>query len=474
MSRLLPWILVTAVWAAIYLPALGSFEIKGEEGRRILPAIAMLDSGNYLVPQIGADTYFSKPPLVNWLVAGSFKVFGIRNEWTARAPSVLAVLAVALVFVTVGGASLGRAGGLIAGLVWLTTIGIIEKGRLIEIEAVYVSLCAIAIICWLSWWLTKRSPWLTWIVPWIFLGLAWLAKGPVHLIFFYAVVIFVLWQTRNLKALLHPAHLIGLLIMTGMFAAWAVPFLQSSGQSRGLTKWSGQFTGRVSPEGYSARPVFSTLFRTIGQLLPWLLFAGFVRFRRFNNTRDREIARALAWSVAVPALAIALLPISAARYSLPVVAPFSWLIALSLTRDGLGPLGRLSSSAKWNRAGLTVVALAAIAAAIAFPTMAFWPGRPSKVRTVAQQINAAVPATETLYAVDPGYQPFLFYVRARVKYLDELSELPSPAHYFLVRRAQQEQALASGGPSARRPDLLARIIDYRNETVLLFRRDRQP
>ena len=38
------------VWAAIYLPGLGSLEIRGEEGRRILPAVTMLQTGNYLVP----------------------------------------------------------------------------------------------------------------------------------------------------------------------------------------------------------------------------------------------------------------------------------------------------------------------------------------------------------------------------------------------------------------------------------------
>src|SRR3982751_4423800 len=128
MSRLPPWILVTAVWAAIYLPALGSFEIKGEEGRRILPAMAMLESGNYLVPQVGSDTYFSKPPLVNWLVAGSIKVFG-RSEWAVRLPSVLAVLAVAFAFLTAARAVLGVKGATIGALIWLTTIGIIEKGR---------------------------------------------------------------------------------------------------------------------------------------------------------------------------------------------------------------------------------------------------------------------------------------------------------------------------------------------------------
>src|SRR5438876_5622280 len=111
--------IVLFVWAAIYLPGLGSLEIKGEEGRRILPAVTMLQTGNFLVPYVGSEAYFRKPPLVNWLVAASFKLTGVRNEWTARLPSVLAVLAVAIAFVTVGSQSLGSLGSLFAALVWL-------------------------------------------------------------------------------------------------------------------------------------------------------------------------------------------------------------------------------------------------------------------------------------------------------------------------------------------------------------------
>src|SRR5437764_14725234 len=93
-------LLVLVAWAAIYLPGLGTLEIKGEEGRRILPAITMLQTGNYLVPQVGSEPYFRKPPLINWLVAASFKLTGIRNELTARLPLVLCVLLVAFVFLT--------------------------------------------------------------------------------------------------------------------------------------------------------------------------------------------------------------------------------------------------------------------------------------------------------------------------------------------------------------------------------------
>src|SRR5256714_9775678 len=125
MSRAASFWLVIACWAAIYLPGLGSLEIKGEEGGRILPAVTMLDTGNYLVPQVGSEPYFRKPPLVNWLVAASYKITGARNEWTASLPSVLYILAVALAFLTVARRSLGPNGSLIAALIWLANSGTI-------------------------------------------------------------------------------------------------------------------------------------------------------------------------------------------------------------------------------------------------------------------------------------------------------------------------------------------------------------
>src|SRR6478672_6708364 len=215
MSRAVSFCLVIACWAAIYLPGLGSLEIKGEEGRRILPAVTMLETGNFLVPQVGSEPYFRKPPLVNWLVAASFKLTGIRNEWTARLPSVLSVLLVAIAFLTVARAALGPNGSLFAALIWLANAGMIEKGRLIEIEALYVSLFALAFIFWMSWSRKRPDGWLTWTVPWIFLGLGILAKGPVHLLFFYAIVVAVLLFRGELRQLISIKHFIGLLIMLG-------------------------------------------------------------------------------------------------------------------------------------------------------------------------------------------------------------------------------------------------------------------
>src|SRR5213592_5014814 len=244
-SRIQALVIVLLVWSVVYLPALGSVAVKGEEGGRILPAIEMLKTGDYVVPQVGSEPYLRKPPLINWLVAASFKFFGARNEWTARLPSALSVLAVAIAFVTVARASLGARGSIIAALIWMTNIGIIEKGRLIEIEALYVSLCGLAIIFCLSFFLQKKSPWLIWLPASVFLGLGLLAKGPTHLVFFYGIVVTVLAYSKDWRILVHPAHFLALAVMLGTAAAWAIPFVHMTTSEVAMGKWSAQYTGRL-------------------------------------------------------------------------------------------------------------------------------------------------------------------------------------------------------------------------------------
>jgi 4-amino-4-deoxy-L-arabinose transferase-like glycosyltransferase len=302
MPRISAFLIVIAVWAVVYLPALGSLAIKGEEGRRILSAIRMLETGNYIVPQVGSNPYFRKPPLVNWLVAASFKVFGVRNEWTARLPSALCVLAVAIAFVTVARGSLGPRGSTIAALIWLTNIGMIEKGRLIEIEALYVSLSGLAIIFWLSFWIQKKSASLIWVPASIFLGLGMLAKGPTLLVFFYGIALAVLWRTKNWQLLFHPAHFVALAIMFAIFAAWAVPFAKTTTMELAMHKWSIQFSERLKGTNFQFLNWIQNVPRALVYFLPWLTLVPFIRFSKFHDDMQRQLAHGLAWGALVPFL----------------------------------------------------------------------------------------------------------------------------------------------------------------------------
>jgi 4-amino-4-deoxy-L-arabinose transferase-like glycosyltransferase len=469
-SRLSAVLVVLLVWAVIYLPALGSIAIKGEEGRRILPAIGMLQTGNYIVPEVGGNPYFRKPPLVNWLVAASFRIFGVRNEWTARLPSAVVVLAVALVFVTVARASLTPRGSITAALIWMTNIGVMEKGRLIEIEALYISLCGLAIIFWLSFFFQRKSPWLIWVPASIFLGLGLLAKGPTHLIFFYAIVFAVLWHMKEWRLLIHPAHFAGLAIMLGIFAAWAIPFLHSATAHVAAVKWSNQFAGRLQGIDFKLVSWIQNIPRGLIYFLPWVLLFPFVRFSKLHDYAEQRLARALAWGITVPFVAVNLVPGALPRYSMPVLAPASWLLAMSYAGHALQwpRKGAMTDNRAWAKIVTFFVGVGLVVGGIGYPFTAVLLKNRQQVKKAAAEINALVPGNETLYAVDPEYQPVFFYVKAPLAYVTDVQELPADAHYFLVQGDKEAEATSTPRWAQQRAHLLARVRDYRKRELLLF------
>jgi 4-amino-4-deoxy-L-arabinose transferase-like glycosyltransferase len=487
-SRSQALLIILLVWAAIYLPALGSLEIKGEEGRRILPAVRMIETGDYIVPRVGSEPYLRKPPLINWLVAASFKIFGQRNEWTARLPSVLCVLAVALVFITVAGRSLGATGSTVAALIWLTSFGMVEKGRLIEIEALYVSLFAIAFVCWLSWWEENRSPWLTWLVPWIFLGIGWLAKGPMHLFFFYAIVIAVLWRSRELRTIWNVPHLIGLILMVSIFAAWAIPFLKMTDGAHVAQVWSRQFSGRLAGEGFNFGDWALHIPRSLGYFLPWIVFmplligakSGPEGRRHDVRSAHRPLAvvpTALFWAILIPLVIVDLIPGSLPRYTMPLLAPFAWLLASILTDETVAwPrwLGGRIFSLKHRQRAIALVAVATCVA-ICIYAVAIVPRLQArqKVKTIAARIEAVVPESARLYAVDPDYQPYLFYVHRPIIYVSRVFDLPGEASYFLVQPDNESSAETAGQWQPAFPRRVLSIQDYRGKRVSVFAIDKR-
>jgi 4-amino-4-deoxy-L-arabinose transferase-like glycosyltransferase len=463
--------LVLLIWAAIYLPALGSLEIRGEEGRRILPGVTMNESGNYLVPRIGSRFYFRKPPLINWITAASFKLTGVRSEWTARLPSALAVLTVALALIRLGTSSLGSTGSLLAAIVWLANAGNIEKGRLIEIEALYVSLTALAFIFWVAAYRTEKSGMRLWFFPALFLGLAMLAKGPLpHLLFFYGPVIALLWHDRKLSLLANRAHGTALLLMFGIFIAWALPAFFSSHDTTHVARvWSRQFSGRMSGEGFDFRSWITNIPRSLAYLLPWLPL-GLLQFDEPQALWQRS--RALLIGIVIPLVLVDLMPGALPRFAMPALGPAAWWSGELLSQENLHwPrwLGGKDFSAQLrNQIFVIVTAIIAIGmfgyATLVVPRL----HRGEKIKTHARQINAIVPPNVPLYAVDPQYQPYLFYVNAPVRYAGSIDELPPDTKFFLVQPENEDEATKTRHWFPARTQLVLRIRDYRNHEVILF------
>ena len=54
----------------------------------------MLTSGDWVTARLDGVLYLEKAPLIYWLIAGSYKVFGV-HDWAARIPIALSAIALA-------------------------------------------------------------------------------------------------------------------------------------------------------------------------------------------------------------------------------------------------------------------------------------------------------------------------------------------------------------------------------------------
>jgi Dolichyl-phosphate-mannose-protein mannosyltransferase len=279
-TRLQVLVLTAIIWAGIYLPGLGSVELKHEEPRRALPAVHMLASGDWLVPRVGSIPFLRKPPMLHWLIALSFLATGTKSEWAVRLPSALATLALALAIGGMGSYWLGTNGGFFAAILFLTNFAILETGRLAELEAVYIASSGIGLLIWITAWLRGGHGWGLWLLPALFLALAMLTKGPTHLLFFYAVIIPTLFFAKDLRALRHPAHWCALGLIVGLFGAWAIPCSLAAGEHDPIGVWRFwvyQITSRAggSETGHFHLAAWLLSFpNTLKNFLPWtpLLF----------------------------------------------------------------------------------------------------------------------------------------------------------------------------------------------------------
>jgi hypothetical protein len=89
------------------------------------------------------------------------------------------------------------------------------------------------------------------------------------------------------------------------------------------------------------------------------------------------------------------------------------------------------------------------------------------VKPIAAEIDALVPKLEPLYAVDPDYQPFLFYIRSHLVYVSRVDDLPVNARYLLIQPEREREVIETKrwAPLHARPILT--VTDYRKRTVIL-------
>ena len=312
----------------------------------------MLESGDWLTPYFNYTPRFEKPVLHYWLIATSYKFFGL-NEAAARLPSALAGLGLVLLTYLVGFRWYNRNVALLAGVIVATNFGYFSLSRMTLPDlplTFFIILSTWAGLAATSGSSTNQlghSGYLTYSRKCYLLAssaaaVGLLTKGPVAILFPLLVIGSIkVWEHPKRIRIMKSFWLSGsdvltltLAVSTGILIAapWFVMMVQEHGVDYLSRFFIAENVARFSTETFNpSRPVWFYLPILAGGLFPWspflVLFAPILKNLIDKSRRLTAIEiRLLVWAT-VPLIFYTLSIGKQPRYILPVLPPLAILLA---------------------------------------------------------------------------------------------------------------------------------------------------
>ena len=145
-SRRNIFLIVLFFAAAVYLGCILSPPSLMDDVDAVQAQIArnMVQSGDWVTARLDGVPYLEKPPLLYWMIAVSYKVFGV-HDWSARIPVALSAIALCWVTAAFGLWAFGKRAGFYAGLCMSTCIGLFLFTRILLPDAMLTFSIALAL-----------------------------------------------------------------------------------------------------------------------------------------------------------------------------------------------------------------------------------------------------------------------------------------------------------------------------------------
>src|ERR1700732_4735689 len=180
-SRLSHWALAV-LFLAVYVGSMFSPGLLDDaDSTHAEAAREMVVSGDYVTLHINGVRYLEKAPLPYWLVAFSYKIFGV-NEFSTRLPMALSILMLGLLAFWWGRRAFGKRTGIYAALFVYTCAGIFLFTRILIPEVLLSLLIAGALYFFLTALEPGAAAW-RWYLGYTLIALGVLTKGLIALVF---------------------------------------------------------------------------------------------------------------------------------------------------------------------------------------------------------------------------------------------------------------------------------------------------
>jgi 4-amino-4-deoxy-L-arabinose transferase-like glycosyltransferase len=342
-DKRLPWLLCAGCLVVIFCQLGAAALFEPDEGRNAERAREILELDNWLIPHENFLPALDKPVFLYWLIAISYKVFGI-SEWSARLPSALAALGCLFVLYRFARIHWGLWEALWAVLVLATGVEFFMFSRLVIFDMTLTFFTTIALCEFYSAAQTedKNIRRRHCLLMYSAMALATLLKGPIGVMIPGMVFFFYLLLTRKWRLLSQMDMVIGALVFIAIVAPWYVwAEARNPGYLRYFLLEENYF--RFLTPHFRRTKIWYYYFLVVGAgFAPWSVLIPFVVNDLRKKAMDDRNLYLILWIV-VPFVFFTLSNSKLPHYILPIFPALAILTAKTL----MAIVGDTSAKSRW-------------------------------------------------------------------------------------------------------------------------------
>jgi len=249
----------------------------------------MLVTKDYIIPHLNYVPYLEKPPLLYWLLASSYQIFGISPFAARLIPSLSSLATIFVILFFAQKLNLKQTGWITA-IILASSFGFVLIGRVVFFDMLLTFLLTAALVSFYLWYKKENNKFLYWFYT--TLALAFLTKGMLPIVIAGStVLVFLLLTKTSVKKFLKVFNPLGILIFFLLTAPWYITAaikLHNFSWDYFINEQFFRFLGKREPYDYHSGPMYFYIPRILAYLFPWcfLIPTLFKRWQGKINQQD--------------------------------------------------------------------------------------------------------------------------------------------------------------------------------------------
>ncbi|MEI6125857.1 MAG: glycosyltransferase family 39 protein [Pseudomonadota bacterium] len=283
--------------ACIMLGNLGGWDLGGaDEPRYAQIAREMLETGQYILPHINAETYPDKPPFLFWLISLAAKPFGDVTAFPARLPSVLAGLGSLVLVYFFAKKMYGPRTGLLAAAILFTSKEFFTTCLSVHFDLLLTFWTTLSLLLFYHGYVRAEGGKKYFILSYVSMGLALFTKGPVGFVVPLIAIALFLITKKEFRSFTAIELGKGALIIPGILALWLIPACIIGGSDYTQNILLKQTFGRTVNSFAHKAPFYYYMLQFPLDFLPWTVFIPGACIYFWKNKREKlDILFPLVW-----------------------------------------------------------------------------------------------------------------------------------------------------------------------------------